>query len=105
MREQLSLPVVAHVRSLGFDGLPGQGRPSLAAQRDPLIHMHQRKPWNRAFSSVALKEYEGFLAKRARQLLSCIEDRIHRSDQKDGVVLDMAEWFSYFAYVLNTCPT
>src|SRR6266404_3140763 len=103
MKEQLSLPVVAHVWSLGFDSLPG--RPSLASQRDPVMHVHQRKPWNRAFSSVSLKEYEGILAKRARQLLSCIEDRIHRSGQKDGVVLDMAKWFSYFAYVLNMCPT
>ncbi len=95
MKEQPSPPVVAHVRSLGFDGPPG--RPNLIGQRDPAIHMHQRKPWNRAFSSAALKEYEGLLAKRARQLLGCIEDRIHRSDQKDGVVLDIAKWFSYFA--------
>ncbi len=67
--------------------------------------MVQRKPWNRAFSSAALKEYEGLLATRAKQLISCIEDRIHGSDRKDAAVLDMAKWFSYFAYVLNMCPT
>ncbi|KAI9445854.1 high nitrogen upregulated cytochrome P450 monooxygenase 2 [Lactarius psammicola] len=79
-----------------WDGPPGE-RPSLIAQRDPVKHMHQRKPWNRAFSSTALKEYEAVLAKRARQLLSCIEDRVNGSDQKAGLVLDMAAWFSYFA--------
>jgi len=59
--------------------------------------MHQRKPWNRAFSSTALKEYEVILANRARQLLSCLEDRVNGSGQKPGVELDMAAWFSYFA--------
>jgi cytochrome P450 len=59
--------------------------------------MHQRKPWNRAFSSTALKEYEVILAKRTRQLVSCLEDRVNASDQKPGVVLDMAAWFGYFA--------
>ncbi|KAI9447487.1 high nitrogen upregulated cytochrome P450 monooxygenase 2 [Lactarius indigo] len=78
-----------------WDGLPG--RPSLIDQRDPILHMHQRKPWNRAFSSKALKEYEVILAKRARQLLDCLEDRVNGSDQKAGLVLDMSAWFSYFA--------
>lgn len=59
--------------------------------------MHQRKPWNRAFSSTALKEYEEILATRARQLVSCLEDRVNESDQKASTVLDVAVWFSYFA--------
>ena len=73
-------------------------RQSLMDQRDPVKHMHQRKPWDRAFSSPALKEYEETLAKRARQLISCLEDRVNGSDpsQKPGVV-DISAWFSYFA--------
>ncbi|KAH9035155.1 high nitrogen upregulated cytochrome P450 monooxygenase 2 [Lactarius deliciosus] len=78
-----------------WDGLPG--RPSLIDQRDPILHMHQRKPWNRAFSSKALKEYEVILAKRARQLFDCLEDRVNGSDQKAGLVLDVSAWFGYFA--------
>ncbi|KAH9029481.1 high nitrogen upregulated cytochrome P450 monooxygenase 2 [Lactarius pseudohatsudake] len=78
-----------------WDGLPG--RPSLIDQRDPILHMHQRKPWNRAFSSKALKEYEVILAKRARQLLDCLEDIVNGSDQKAGLVLEMSAWFGYFA--------
>ena len=61
-----------------------------------MIHMQQRKLWNRAFSSAALKEYEVFVAKRARQLSSCLEHLVQRSNQKDGVVLDMAAWLNYF---------
>ncbi|KAN0137395.1 Cytochrome P450 [Lactarius tabidus] len=89
---------------LGQGGLPkgprwggAPGRPSLIHQRDPIEHMHQRKPWNRAFSTTALKEYEPYLATRVRQLVDCLGDRVNGSDQKPGVVLDMAAWFSYFA--------
>jgi cytochrome P450 len=84
-----------HVSSLGWGGAPG--RPSLIDQRDPIEHMNQRKPWNRAFSTAALKEYELYLATRVRQLVGCLEDRINGSEQKSGVVLDVAAWFSYFA--------
>lgn len=89
------LQPMAHLLSLGWDGPPG--RPSLIAQRDPIKHMHQRKPWNRAFSTTALKEYEVFLATQVRQLAGCLEDRVNGSDQKSGVVLDVVPWFSYFA--------
>ncbi|KAF8258059.1 high nitrogen upregulated cytochrome P450 monooxygenase 2 [Lactarius quietus] len=78
-----------------WEGTPG--RPSVIDQRDPIKHLEQRKPWNRAFSSTAVKEYEGILATRVRQLVSCLEDRVNGSDQKAGVELDMSAWFSYFA--------
>jgi cytochrome P450 len=71
----------------------------LIGQRDPVKHMHQRKPWNRAFSSAALKEYEIIVAKRTRQLLGRLENSVLESDRKDGAVLDMTKWFSYFSYV------
>ncbi|KAH9167157.1 high nitrogen upregulated cytochrome P450 monooxygenase 2 [Lactarius sanguifluus] len=66
---------------LGQGGLPKgprwegrKGSPALIAQRDPILHMHQRKPWNRAFSSAAVKE----------------------SDQKANALVDMTEWLNFF---------
>ncbi|KAH9006681.1 high nitrogen upregulated cytochrome P450 monooxygenase 2 [Lactarius hengduanensis] len=51
---------------LGQGGLPKgprwegrDGPQTLIAQRDPILHMHQRKSWNRAFSSAAMKEFFG----------------------------------------------
>ncbi|KAI9447574.1 high nitrogen upregulated cytochrome P450 monooxygenase 2 [Lactarius indigo] len=87
---------------LGQGGLPKgpywDNRPgSVASQRDPLKHLHQRKPWNRAFSSTAVKEYEEMAAKRTRQLLGYLEDVVHQSGGNKGVVLDMAAWFNYFS--------
>jgi hypothetical protein len=58
--------------------------------------MQQRKPWNRAFSSTAVKEYEVIVAKRLRQLIGCLENLVRRSDHKEGVVLDVAAWLNYF---------
>jgi len=58
--------------------------------------MRQRKPWNRAFSSTAMKEYEVIMAKRARQLIDCLENLVQGSGRTDGAVLDMATWLNYF---------
>ncbi|KAI9507521.1 high nitrogen upregulated cytochrome P450 monooxygenase 2 [Russula earlei] len=87
---------------LGQDGLPKGPRwdgrtPTLLAQRDPVKHLHLRKPWNRAFSSAALKEYEVILASRTRQLVNCLGDLVHESGRNDGAVLDIAAWFIYFS--------
>ena len=78
----------------GWEG--GPGNPSLIGQRDPVKHMRQRKPWNRAFSSTAMKEYEVIMAKRARQLIDCLENLVQGSGRTDGAVLDMATWLNYF---------
>ena len=83
--------LITYGRLLDWDN-----RSSLASQRDPIKHMVQRKPWNRAFSSAAVKEYEGIAAKRTRQLLGCLEDVVHQWDGNKGAVLDMASWFNYF---------
>ena len=85
------LPIL---QCLGWEGRPGT--PSLIAQRDPAIHMQQRKPWNRAFSSAAIKEYEVIVAKRTRQLIGCLENLVSGSDRKEGVVSDVATWLNYF---------
>ncbi|KAI9447482.1 high nitrogen upregulated cytochrome P450 monooxygenase 2 [Lactarius indigo] len=88
---------------LGQGGLPKgprwegrAGPPALNAQRDPILHMHQRKPWNRAFSSVAMKEYEIIVAKRVRQLVGCLDDMVQRSDQEADTVMDINRWLRYF---------
>jgi cytochrome P450 len=61
------------------------------------LHIEKRKPWNRAFSSTAIKEYEILVAKRVRQLVSCLEDVIEGSDEKANVAMvDIAQWFDYF---------
>jgi cytochrome P450 len=59
--------------------------------------MHHRKPWNRAFSSAAMTEYEIIVAKRVRQLVGCLEDIIERSDEKANAVVDMTQWLKYFS--------
>ena len=74
-----------------------EGPPTLIVQRDPILHMQQRKSWNRAFSSTAMKEYEIIVAKRVRQLVGCLEDMIERSGEKANAVVDMTLWLKYFA--------
>lgn len=63
----------------------------LIAIWDPVEHARRRKPWSRAFSTAALKEYQPVAIKRAAQLLS-------RLGTEHGVT-DLAQWISYFAYV------
>ncbi|KAN0137404.1 Cytochrome P450 [Lactarius tabidus] len=62
----------------------------LIAQPDPVVHMEPRKSWNRAFSSMSMKEYEIIVAKRVRQLAGCLEDLIEYSDGNANGVVDMA---------------
>ncbi|KAI0281341.1 high nitrogen upregulated cytochrome P450 monooxygenase 2 [Russula brevipes] len=103
---ELSIRDVSLIRPvLGQGGLPKGPRyarlvhesPSLIAQRDPIEHLRQRKPWNRAFSSAALKDYEVIVAKRTRQLIGCLDDLVHGSSRKEGAVLDIGAWMNYYS--------
>ena len=85
---------LAYLQRLGWEGRPGP--PSLIAQRDPVVHMQQRKPWSRAFSSTAMKEYEVIVATRSRQLIGCLENLVSGSDRKEGVALNVGAWLNYF---------
>ena len=58
--------------------------------------MQQRKPWNQAFSSTAMLEYEDIVANRIRQLSGCLENLVLGSTRKEGAPLDMAAWLQYF---------
>lgn len=58
--------------------------------------MQQREPWNQAFSSTAVKDYEGIVANRIRQLLGCLENLVHELDRKESSPVDIAAWLRYF---------
>ncbi|KLO09304.1 high nitrogen upregulated cytochrome P450 monooxygenase 2 [Schizopora paradoxa] len=68
--------------------------PSLVSLRDLHEHARQRKPWNRAFSTSAVKDYEVVVARRALQLADCLEKASAASQR--GV--DLSKWFGHFAF-------
>ena len=55
---------------------------------DPQMHAERRKPWNRAFSAAAIKEYEPLIANRATQLIQVLE-------KQSGEVI-IGRFFNYF---------
>lgn len=58
---------------------------------DTAVHHERRKPWSRAFSAAALKEYEPRVSNRANQLIEVLER------QKGEVSLGV--YINYFACV------
>jgi cytochrome P450 len=64
---------------------------ALISVRDTAEHTRRRKPWNRAFSTAALKGYEEILGRRIQQFVTMLE-------QRTGPV-DLAEFISYFTCV------
>lgn len=69
-------------RSMHVSTLP------LIAIQETVEHARRRKPWNRAFNTTGLKEYQPIIARRALQLV----EGIH----KQGGVIDLAQWISFF---------
>ena len=65
--------------------------PPLIAFRDPVAHARRRRPWNRAFSVAALKEYEQILRKRAIELVEVLT--------RDKGVVDLSELIGCFSSV------
>ena len=63
--------------------------PALIACRDSAMHAKRRRPWNRAFNTTALKEFQPTIVKRAHQLVEGLA-------AKKGRVVDLAQWFSFF---------
>ena len=43
-----------------------------------------------------MKEYEIVVAKRVRQLVSCLEGVIEKSGENGDTVVDMTKWLKYF---------
>ncbi|TCD66053.1 hypothetical protein EIP91_001861 [Steccherinum ochraceum] len=65
----------------------------LIALRDSHPHSKARRPWTRAFSAVAMKEYEPTLAERVVQLVD-----LAMSSHGTGQTVDMARLFRLFSY-------
>ena len=61
--------------------------------RDLNDHARARKRWNRAFSTASVKEYEPIIVRRALQLAEELGKRTES-------VVDLAEWLSFFTYVV-----
>ncbi|KAI0632330.1 high nitrogen upregulated cytochrome P450 monooxygenase 2 [Trametes polyzona] len=74
--------MIGRVRTISNLPLPGI--------MDPAVHHERRKPWSRAFSAAALKEYEPQVASRANQLVETLER------QKGEISL--GEYINYFTY-------
>ncbi|KDR79011.1 hypothetical protein GALMADRAFT_224262 [Galerina marginata CBS 339.88] len=62
----------------------------LIAIRDKTEHTRRRRPWTRAFSTLALKGYEDLVIKRVNQLVETL------AAQKGAV--DLTKWISFFSY-------
>ncbi|TFK75098.1 cytochrome P450 [Pluteus cervinus] len=58
--------------------------------RNKADHTRRRRPWTRAFSTTALKDYEEIITRRSTQLVE------HLGNQKG--VIDLAQWIAYFSY-------
>lgn len=61
--------------------------------QDTDAHLRRRKNWGRGTGPAAVKEYEPFIARRARQLLQ----RLERAGGKE--VVTIGTWFNFFTCV------
>ncbi|EKM53670.1 uncharacterized protein PHACADRAFT_211341 [Phanerochaete carnosa HHB-10118-sp] len=61
----------------------------LVGLREVAEHSRRRRPWNRAFSTAALKEYEPVIAKRGAQLVEILAER------KEA---DFARWVHFLTF-------
>ena len=69
---------------------------SLTGVRDLRRHAQLRKPWNNAFQSAALIDYEDMLRDRAAQFITHLQKL-----SEDEVCVDLANLISLFAYVFR----
>lgn len=65
--------------------------PSLIGFQDSAAHQLRRRPWNRAFNTASLKEFQPRIQHRVHQLVDALEER-------HGQVLDLAQWIGFFTY-------
>jgi hypothetical protein len=63
------------------------------------LHGELRKPWNKAFGKEPLKDYEIALVKNAAILVEQLQDVCRDGEE---VLIDGAQWLSYFSCVLGT---
>ena len=67
--------------------------PPMAGIQDTHVHLARRRSWARGLSPSALKEYEGLVGRRVRQLVRLLE-------AQDRAVL-LGRMFNYFRCVLS----
>ena len=67
---------------------------NLIGVRDLPRHAQLRKPWNNAFQSAALIDYEDMLRDRAAQFMTHLQKLC-----EDGVCVDLANLISFFSFV------
>ncbi|KAF8816493.1 cytochrome P450 [Phlegmacium glaucopus] len=72
----------------------GELNHSLTGVRDLRLHAQLRKPWNNAFQSAALVDYEDMLVKRAAQLMTQLQNLCD-----DEICVDLANQISSFSFV------
>lgn len=70
---------------------------NLIGIRDLKRHAQLRKPWNRAFGPIPLKDYEDALLSRGVQLVRQLEDVCKVAPAGSGHV-EMAQYFTYFSF-------
>ena len=68
----------------------------LIGVRDLRRHAQLRKPWNNAFQSAALIDYEDMLRDRAAQFMTHLQKLC-----EDGVCVDLANLISFFSFVFR----
>ena len=76
-------------KGFGMKGRVQHQESPLIACQDPVEHARRRRPWNRAFSTHSLREYQPIIARRAAQLVEALQ--VHSSN------VDLAQWISFFA--------
>jgi hypothetical protein len=69
---------------------------SLTGIRDLRRHAQLRKPWNNAFQSAALIDYEDMLRDRAAQFMTHLQKL-----SEDEVSVDLANLISLFTFVFS----
>ncbi|TFK24880.1 high nitrogen upregulated cytochrome P450 monooxygenase 2 [Coprinopsis marcescibilis] len=70
---------------------------SMVAVRDLDRHAQLRKPWNKAFGTGPLKDYEEMLTLRAGLLVDRLESHC-KTDRDPFGRVDLAKWFSFFSF-------
>ena len=69
----------------------------MTALQDTEEHVRRRRPWLRAMSPTALRDYHDLPGSRMGQMISCLEN------QKGAIELNT--WFDYFTFVSILKPS
>ena len=93
-----TLIFLSYVTTTVWDGRrPSFDTPrSVISLRNTAEHLRRRKPWNKAFNSANVKQYEPVMANRLGQLY----DKLQKVAEGPEKKLDLAGMLSFFAYVV-----